>query len=242
MPGINKDKYGAKDYEPMLRKNAEAIVIQRGWLSRTSKRFRFCLLENAELLKFDTGHVIFAKGDPAGGIYGLVSGTLGIIAAPPYSTPRLIDIAVAGDWIGEDSFISGKPRRIGLVAQNETRLLHVPLEKMEQMAELDPDNMRAFGVMSILGADSMLRLVHDLQKKSASARVASALHRICWTTHIPVAVSQESLSVITTTSRKQVNAIIKRFVIEGWVETGYRSITVLNQEALKHHADEDMAD
>ena len=91
------------------------------------------------------------------------------MAAPPYSTPRLIDIVVSGDWIGEDSFISGKPRRIELVAQNETWLLHVPLEKMEQMAEQDPDNMRAFGVMSILGADSMLRLVHDLQKKSASA-------------------------------------------------------------------------
>ncbi|MDU5426125.1 MAG: cyclic nucleotide-binding domain-containing protein, partial [Clostridiales bacterium] len=101
----------------MLRKNAESIVTQRGWLSRTSESFRARLLDNAELLKFDAGHIIFTKGDKAGGIYGLVSGTLGIMAAPPYSTPRLIDIAVAGDWIGEDSFISGKPRKIELVAQ-----------------------------------------------------------------------------------------------------------------------------
>lgn len=226
----------------MLRKYAETIVGQRGWLSRTADDFRALLLENAELLKYKPGHVIFAKGDPAGGIYGLVSGTLGIIAAPPYSTPRLIDIAVAGDWIGEESFISGKPRRIGLVAQNETWVFHVSLERMEQMAIQDANNMRAFGVMSILAADSMLRLVHDLQKKSASARVASALHRICWATRTPVTLSQESLGTITTTSRKQVNAIIKRFVDEGWIETGYRSITVLDPAALKNHADEDLAE
>ncbi|MDU3302552.1 MAG: Crp/Fnr family transcriptional regulator [Enterobacter ludwigii] len=226
----------------MLRKHAESIVSQRGWLSRTSDDFRDRLLENARLLKYEPGQVIFTKGDPAGGIYGLVSGTLGIIAAPPYSIPRLIDIAVAGDWTGEDCFISGKPRRSGLIAQNETWVLHVSLESMEQMASRDANNMRAFGAMSILAADSMLRLVHDLQKKNASARIASALHRICWAARTPVTLSQESLGTITTTSRKQVNAIIKRFVDDGWIETGYRSITVINPGALKAHADEDLAE
>ncbi|SQI42959.1 Uncharacterised protein [Serratia plymuthica] len=43
--------------------------------------------------------------------------------------------------------------------------------------------MRAFGVISILGSDSLLRVVNDLQKKDVSARVASVLHRMSWATN-----------------------------------------------------------
>ncbi|MCS4269057.1 Crp/Fnr family transcriptional regulator [Serratia sp. BIGb0163] len=222
----------------MSRENAEYIVCQRGWLSKMPQTFRKRLLQHALLLKFEAGQSIFKPGDPAEGIYGLVAGTVIVSTAPPDSKPRLIHIALPGGWTGEDSFMTGQPRRIELVAQSDTWAMHVPLESMEKMALDDPENIRAFGVISILASDSLLRIVHDLQKKSVSARIASVLHRMCWTTNMSVCVSQENLSIIANTSRKQVNSTVQRFVSAGWIEISYRSITVTDPAALQQHAEQ----
>lgn len=222
----------------MSREYAEHIVCQRGWLSQMSSAFRQHLLRHTQLLKFDAGQVIFQPGDPAGGIYGMVAGTVIVSTAPPNAKPRLIHIALPGGWAGEDSFLTGQPRRIELVAQSESWAMHVPLETMEQMAQANPENIRSFGAISVMSADSLLRIVHDLQKKNASARIAAVLHRMCWTPHLPVRVSQENLSIIANTSRKQVNSTVQQFVAAGWIEISYRSITVTNPAALRQHAEQ----
>ncbi|MCW2457491.1 UNVERIFIED_ORG: CRP-like cAMP-binding protein [Rahnella aquatilis] len=223
----------------MLRETAERLICERGWLSHLSENFRIRLLENALLLNYGAGQVIFRTGAPSGGIYGLVAGTVIVNTAPPESTPRLIHIAIPGGWTGEDSFLTGQPRRIELIAQSDAWVMHVPIKAMEQMVALHPDDIRAFGTISILASDSLVRIVHDLKKKDVSSRIASALHRMSWTTDSPVTVSQENLSVITNTSRKQVNSVIQRFVEQGWVETAYRAITVTNPAALRQYAEKD---
>jgi len=225
----------------MSRETAERLICERGWLSHLSENFRIRLLENALLLNYGAGQVIFRTGAPSGGIYGLVAGTVIVNTAPPESTPRLIHIAIPGGWTGEDSFLTGQPRRIELIAQSDAWVMHVPIKAMEQMVALHPDDIRAFGTISILASDSLVRIVHDLKKKDVSSRIASALHRMSWTTDSPVTVSQENLSVITNTSRKQVNSVIQRFVEQGWVETAYRAITVTDPAALRQYAEKDAA-
>ncbi|QQN36445.1 Crp/Fnr family transcriptional regulator [Rahnella aceris] len=225
----------------MSRETAERLICERGWLSHLSEDFRVRLLKNALLLNYGAGQVIFRTGDPSGGIYGLVAGTVIVNTAPPESTPRLIHIAIPGGWTGEDSFLTGQPRRIELIAQSDAWVMHVPIKAMEQMVALHPDDIRAFGTISILASDSLVRIVHDLKKKDVSSRIASALHRMSWATDTPVTVSQENLSVITNTSRKQVNSVIQRFVEQGWVETAYRAITVTDPAALRQYAEKDAA-
>ncbi|CAI1001802.1 MULTISPECIES: cyclic nucleotide-binding domain-containing protein [Serratia] len=90
--------------------------------------------------------------------------------APPDAKPRLIHIALPGRWAGEDSFLTGQPRRIELVAQSESWAMHVPLATMEQMAQANPENIRSFGVISVMSVDSLLRIVHDLQKKKCQCK------------------------------------------------------------------------
>ncbi len=176
-----------------------------------------------------------------GGIYGLVAGTVTVNTAPSNAIPKLIHIAVPGGWTGEDSFMTGQPRRIELFATSEAWVMHVSLETMEQMAKSNPNNIRAFGCISIFAADKLLRIVHDLQKKNVGARIASVLHRMTWSIDAPISVSQANLGVLANASRKQVNSTIRHFVTAGWIKTGYRSIVVTNPSALQRHAEEDSA-
>lgn len=221
----------------LSRENAEHMISQRGWLLHMPAAFTTYLLQHALLLKYGPGQVIFKVGDPAGGIYGLVTGTVIVSSSPPNSAPRRIHIAVPGGWTGEDGFLTGQSRRIELLAQDEAWVMHVPLENMEKMVLADPLILRAFGTLAVMSSDSLLRMVHDLQQNNASARIASVLHRLCWSPHMPLPVSQENLSIIANTSRKQANSAVQRFVDAGWVVIGYRSIRVLNPSALKQHAE-----
>lgn len=223
----------------MSRANAESIMRQGSWLARMPESFATRLLNHALLQKFEAGEVIFRPGDPPGGIYGLVAGTVTVNTAPLDSTPRLIHIAVPGGWTGEDSFMTGHPRRIELCARSKAWVMHVPLEAMERMAAADPNDIRGFGVISILSADKLLRIVHDLQKTNVSSRIASVLHRMSWATDIPISVSQENLGIMTNTSRKQVNVVLQRFVEAGWIDIGYRAITVTDPSALRRHAEQE---
>ncbi len=225
----------------MSRAEAERIICSDGWLAHMSEAFRQELLPHTLLLKFEAGATIFRPGDPMGGIYGLVSGTVQVNTSPLDSTPRLIHIGLPGAWTGEDSFMTGDPRRIELVAVSETWVMHVPLEVMERLTARDPNIIRAFGVISILSSDVLLRVVHDLQKKDAGERIASVLHRMAWSADVAIPLSQESLGAMANASRKQVNLTIQRLAAAGWVERGYRSIIVRDLVALRDYAERDDA-
>lgn len=225
---------------PMTRDRADKIISEAGWLSQVSKDFRTRLLQNARLVRFAAGEVIFRPGDPPGGVYGLVSGTVTVDTAPPDSTPCLIHIALPGGWTGEDSFMTGEARRIELCARTETWAMHVPLDVMEQMAADDPDVVRAFGVMSILSSDVLLRIIHDLQRKNVYSRVASVLNRMSWEAGTSVTISQESLGVMANASRRQVNGAVRGFSENGWIEAGYRTITIHNPTALRKYVEQNI--
>lgn len=76
------------------------------------------------------------------------------------------------------------------------------------------------------------------RKRCQRGGIGAAPH--VWATNSPVTLSQENISIIANTSRKQVNNIIQRFVEEGWIGAGYRSITVTNPVALWQHAEQDI--
>ena len=61
---------------------AHKTVSRLGWLSSESERFRQLVLERSVLQKIGAKQMIYAAGDPAGGVFGLVSGGLHILVAP----------------------------------------------------------------------------------------------------------------------------------------------------------------
>ncbi len=54
-----------------------------------------------------------------------------------------------------------------------------------------------------------------------------------------VLLTQTEVGTMASVSRRQVNAALKRFAENGWVNTSYGSITVLNAEKLRRFAAED---
>lgn len=213
-----------------------------GWLARVPEGFRAEVLRRSILMHFSAGETIYRVGDPPGGLFGLVSGTMSINMAVAGALPRLVMLGIPGHWTGEGGFLTRTPRRIELRAVVETTVFHLPIEVMDQMAARDIDVVHHIATLLVVSVEFLMRMVHDLQKPDVDRRVASVLHRTSWIGEVPIPLSQAELGVMANASRKQVNATLKRFTEAGWLENSYRSITVNDVVALRRFAEGDDAD
>lgn len=223
----------------LTREQAERVMSEGAWLGSMGERFRTALLRHAHLQKFAPGQIIYRFGDPVGGMYGLVAGSLTINAAPPDAIPRLIHLGMPGTWTGEGPFLTGQPRRIEMRALGGAWMMHVPLDALEQMAARDPGVSRAIGANTAFTVDVLVRIVNDLQKRDVGRRIASVLQRASWLGDMPIPLSQADLGVMANASRQQVNTAMQRFASRGWVRYTYRSITMINPQALRLFAEGD---
>lgn len=226
-----------------LRSRAEVdrIMGERGWLCLVPKTFREEVLRRAQLQHFLAGKPVFHLGDPAGGIYGLVSGAVSVSIAPAGAAPRLVLLGVPGHWTGEACFLTRQPRRGEFRAVSDTTLLHLPLQALDQMAALDPQVIRYVAFILMMSVEFLLRVVHDLQKPAPDRRIASILQRAT-STGGQIPLTQTQLGIMANTSRKQVNVALRRFSEAGWLENTYRSVKIIDMAALHHFAESDDAD
>ncbi|MGF6175725.1 Crp/Fnr family transcriptional regulator [Ensifer sp. 4252] len=227
----------------ITRMNANRIMSERGWLPLLPEAFRAEVLRRSVLQHFAPGQPVFHLGDPPGGIYGLVAGTVSVSLAPSGASPRLILLGVPGHWTGEACFLTRKPRRGELRAVTETTLMHLPLDAIDQMAARDPQVVHHVALILMMSVEFLFRVIHDLQKPEADRRIASVLQRTTWIgEETPIPLTQSELGVMANASRKQVNAALKRFSKAGWVTNAFRSIMIADPGALRRFAEGDEAD
>jgi len=227
---------------PLTRAKANKIMSERGWLTLVPEPFRNEVLRRSVLVHFAAGEPIFHLGDPMGGLYGLVTGTVSVSIAPEGATPRLILLGVPGHWTGEACFLTRKPRRGELRAMVDTTMLHLPLHALDEMAARDPQVVHYVALILMMSVEFLLRVIHDLQKPDADRRIASVLQRTTWIGNTSIPLTQTDLGIMANTSRKQVNAALKRFGEAGWLENSYRSITITDAAALRRFAEGDETD
>lgn len=224
---------------PMNKDAADALMSQKGWLARHPELFRDEVLRRSRLVHLKADEMVFRLGEPPGGVYGLVSGTVSVSLAPAGATPELVMLGVPGHWTGEACYLTRMPRRGDLRAVVDTHMLYLPLDAMDEMAQQDVEAARRFADILMMSVEFLMRVVHDLQKPQAERRIASVLQRTTWIGDTPIPLSQTQIGAMANASRKQVNAALKRFSDAGWLSNTYRAVTITDVDALRKFADGD---
>jgi CRP/FNR family transcriptional regulator, cyclic AMP receptor protein len=216
---------------------AEQTLSRRGWLARQPKPFQRHVLDNCLLQHLERGAPVYHLGDPPGGVYGIAAGALAVSIAPGEVGPYLAHLATVGFWIGEGPFLTGEPRRVGLVAASDCVLVNLPLHAMEQMAADDPAAIRRFAQIAISNLDLALRVISDLMIQQPERRIAAVLVRSAGAQDEPtIRVSQMELGRLANASRKLVNKALQRFAASAWLVPRYGAIQILDIQALKQFA------
>lgn len=220
---------------------AHKTVSRLGWLSTAPERFRNVVLQKCIFQKFEINQTVYSVGEPAGGIYGLVSGGLRVSVAPGEQTAFAIHLFVPGSWIGESAAITGRPRLVTISTTRQTQLLHLPLSAVNAILKEDSDAFRHFAGLAYFHLETSLGVVGDLMLRNPDKRVFALLLRLCGCRTktpdelgvIDIDLGQEDLALMSNVGRTKASEILNALQGAGEIEIGYRRIRVLAPDAIR---------
>ncbi|WP_165838942.1 Crp/Fnr family transcriptional regulator [Roseicella frigidaeris] len=227
----------------MERAHAERILLGKGWLATQTPDFRAALLAGTDLVQFDKGDFVFHAGDPPGGIYGVVAGSLAVYVMTPRSGPDLSHILHPGCWCGEGSAL-GAPRQILTVCAMEAAIaLHLPADAARQLVRSSAEAAWRVGALGQVALQAAYANISDLLIRRVDRRVGAVLLRVTGALAEEVLaptgdirLTQGQLGQMANASRDLVNRTLAEFEAAGWVRLGYNRIAILDPIALADFA------
>jgi CRP/FNR family transcriptional regulator, cyclic AMP receptor protein len=220
---------------------ARKIAIDHGWLSLTPPSFQRMVLDRRRLQRFKTGQSIYMVGDPPGGMFGLVSGRVGISIAPGERGPYFAHLGRPGTWFGEAAAILRQPRRVGLTATREAELLYLPVEKIAEIVTKDLNAWRLFALVTVGHLEMAIGACDDLMLRDHVKRCIATLLRLggcrnlspqC-SSPIEIDACQDEIATLANVARATAGSVLRTLEGKGLIEKSYRRIRILAPDTLR---------
>ncbi|THF62311.1 Crp/Fnr family transcriptional regulator [Pseudothauera nasutitermitis] len=215
-----------------------ARVAGGRWFSRISPELQGFLLGAARTRRLAAGQRLFARGDPADGLYCVVDGALRVSGIAESGKEALLVYLEPPNWFGEIALFDGGPRTHDAWAVDACTLLHVPRAALQGLLDEHPRHWRE---LALLLADK-LRLtfvaLEALALMPAPQRVRQRLAMIAdgYGEGRPgtlIRIPQEELAQMVALSRQTTNQILKELAAQGAVRLHRGGIEVLDPAALR---------
>lgn len=224
----------------MKMPSPEHVFARRGWLSVQPERFRTAVIAAGHRRHFERGEFLHFEGDGPGGVYGIVTGGLGVFLSRRDGTTGLSTIVRPGTWIGEAPLQSGGERVISLRAVEPSDLLCVELRDLERLVGDDPEVRRRYGWMLLINTQHTLQAMSDLQIPGSGKRLAATLLRVTAAAEgvrpdhpDGFLISQSELGEMANVSRSHVNRALREFTRQGWITVRYNRIRIEELASLQ---------
>lgn len=213
-------------------KNHLAPLDRIGWLAAQPEGFRQWVAENGRWRRFAAGETIYLAGDAPNGMYGLGSGALEITFPLQGDEEVTLHRAEPGFWIGEAAPMAGATRIVGLSAALDSRVFHIPLAAQRELLRRDPGAWQVFYEQSFANLSLALTLLAETLSLTPRARLAKLLLRLA-DAGGTVQGNQDDLGRLIGMTRSSVRRSLASLVEAGAVQTGYRSLRILDEAAVR---------
>jgi CRP-like cAMP-binding protein len=208
-----------------------SILAQTGWLASQPADFRAWASRAGRWRSFEQGQTLYQHGDPPDGLYGLASGILEIQVPLNADEQITIHRAEPGFWIGESALLARTSRSITVVAAVKSRVFFIPASAMRAILEERPEYWYSFFELSHINATRAVATLAEVFSRSPQERLARMLLRLA-DADGRVNATQEDLSRLIGMTRSSLRRILGDLIETGAVETGYRSLRVVDRAGL----------
>lgn len=221
---------------------ARAFLLANGWLAEEETWLQKALLNISELRSLPAGSFTHHVGDPSGGVYGVVSGGIGVLLPSRNLELMLCHVLRPGVWFGHGPILTGKTRSLAFQAIEPSLSLYVPYASLQKLATEKPDVRLRLAALSERNFAFAINTIGDLMIPSSERRIAAVLSRISRPAAdtqeqpYPVRLSQSLLGQMANASRDRVNAALSKFSKKGWITVSFKLIEVTNLTALEDYA------
>ena len=178
------------------------------------------------------GYLIYLQDTEATCFYFLKSGKVKSFIQSEDGAERVLNVYSAGSLFGEASFFDELPRVSSAVALTPCEIVPIDRELVSQEFAKNPE--LALAMMKYLARTVRLLSgqVDQMAFRPARWRVANYLLTLS-PAAVPLSCTQDDIAAAVSASRVTVSRVLGEFAREGWVELGYRSITLLDPARLK---------
>lgn len=187
--------------------------------------------ESRASVRCSPGFLIYLQGTEATCFYYLKEGRVKSYIQSEDGAERVLNIYESGSLFGEASFLDELPRVSSAVALTPCQL--VPIDRELVTQEIAKDPSLALAIMKYLARTVRLLSgqVDQMAFRPARWRVAKYLLSLSPAGGL-VHCTQDDIAASVSVSRVTVSRILNDFARQGWVELGYRSLTLLLPEQL----------
>ncbi len=185
---------------------------------------------------YDHGATIFAEGDPADAIYGVISGQVQISARTSTNEEILLDAYGSGRIFGLIAGIDGLLRCATARAAPSVEVFAICRDQFLRLVSTEP--LLSLGLLTVFcqrQRDVTRLIVGEYAQRDIPARLA---HRVLELTgEYPggkscLDITQAELAKFVFVSRQVVNHYLSDWHSRGWVATSPRRLRVTDREAL----------
>jgi CRP/FNR family transcriptional regulator, cyclic AMP receptor protein len=218
------------------KRQAEAFLRGVTWLAQTPPNFQDQLLSRADVLRLKKGELLYDVGDDATGLFGVAEGHVEVHAPRVGVEATLSFVGGPGFWLGDIAALTGQPRRVGIVARTDCRLLRVPRAQIVRMTETDSEVWRSFSLLLARNYAKSMGIIHALKQTDPARRVAAML-AVVFEDNPPgvttAPASQWDIGELANLGRSKVNTSLKALESRGLIRRRYGAIEVLDADGLR---------
>ncbi len=189
------------------------------------------LAEGRAPRRYQTGQMVYLQGTKPERFYYLISGSVRSFISTGDGEERVLTIHRSGDLMGEASFFDGCPRVTSAMALEDCMILPIDRRQLDAAFQRHPE--LALPMLQYLARTVRILSDHvDRSSLPAPRRVAR------WLLDQPAAgdgvirCTHESLGQAVGLSRVTVSRVLGQMAAEGIVALRYRTVAVLDREAL----------
>lgn len=190
------------------------------------------LAEGRSPRTYAPGQLIYLQDTPPTEFYYLKEGSARSFISSPEGAERLLTLHHSGDLMGEASFFDQCPRVSSAVAVTECKVISVDSCQLERVFQTHPE--LAFPMLRYLARTVRLLSGHvdDITFRPADRRLSGALLRQAGGDGV-VSATHEELGSAVGVSRVTVSRVLAQFTKNGWIKTGYGTVTLVDRGALE---------
>lgn len=196
-------------------------------------------------MTFRQGQMIYMEGDPADRIYYIRKGRVRVFQNISSGREVTIDVVESGHILGESAFGGGRTRPTCVQAVNQVQLVSCRVRDLLPHFQREPQ----FALYLLkLCSDTMDRLTQRLHDQCLLDRYGKVANFILDVTSSDseekgtmggvLPYTHENLADSLGLSRTTVTMVLKRFEAEGWLQSGYKYVKVLDRPALAKFVEE----
>ena len=189
----------------------------------------------ARLRTVRRGQVVFTRGDPGDSLIVVVSGRVKVVVRSADGGELTLTVIESGSTFGELSIADGGPRSTDAQTLEDSQLLFVPRETIQDVCSRMPAAAQALTSSIAATLRRLTEAASDLVFLDLPRRIAKVLLNQPAGDDgiIHAKITQEELAHQAAGSRQSVNAALRGFEKRGWIEIHDRRVTVKQAGALR---------